>query len=137
MQNGGTITDAVSTQVWSGDAQVHVSIVNWTKAKPTKGPAFLTRQRGDAVDSPWETFELPRINSALSPNIDVSGATRLAANYKPKRCLEGQQPGHKAFVIDDATRQQLIATDPNTSEVLFPILNGDDLISGAYETKPM
>src|SRR5438445_1083558 len=72
VQNGGTITDAVSTQVWSGDAQVHVSIVNWTKAKPTRGPAFLTRQRGDAVDSPWETFELPRINSALSPNIDVS-----------------------------------------------------------------
>ncbi|MGC2414017.1 MAG: DNA methyltransferase [Stellaceae bacterium] len=29
--NGGTITEAVSSQVWSGDAVVHVSIVNWIK----------------------------------------------------------------------------------------------------------
>jgi type II restriction/modification system DNA methylase subunit YeeA len=28
---GGTITEAVSSQVWSGDAVVHVSIVNWIK----------------------------------------------------------------------------------------------------------
>ncbi|MDQ6861886.1 MAG: N-6 DNA methylase [Verrucomicrobiota bacterium] len=135
VQNGGTITDAVSTQVWSGAAQVHVSIVNWTKAKSVKEPAVLTRQRGDAVDSPWETFELPKINSALSPSIDVSGTTRLAANYKPKRCLEGQQPGHKAFVIDEATRAQLAASESKTSEVLFPILNGEDLLSGTYEIK--
>ena len=136
VQNRGTITDAVSTQVWSGAAQVHVSIVNWTKAKPPKGPAVLTRQRGDAVDSPWETFELPKINSALSPNVDVSGAIRLSANYKPKRCLEGQQPGHRAFVIDEATREQLIGADAKTREALFPILNGEDLLTGAYETKP-
>lgn len=30
---GGTIIEAVSTQVWSGDAAVHVSIVNWVKAE--------------------------------------------------------------------------------------------------------
>ena len=122
VQNGGEIVDAISTQVWSGAAQVHVSIVNWTKAKNVKGHAVLTRQRGDAVDSPWETFELPKINSALSPSIDVSGTIRLAANYKPKCCLEGQQPGHKAFVIDEATRSELVASDSKTSEVLFPIL---------------
>ena len=33
VNNGGTITEAVSTQVWSGDAVVHVSIVNWLKGK--------------------------------------------------------------------------------------------------------
>ena len=31
LANGGTITEAVSTQVWSGEAAVHVSIVNWMK----------------------------------------------------------------------------------------------------------
>ena len=31
VNTGGTITEAVSTQVWSGDAVVHVSIVNWIK----------------------------------------------------------------------------------------------------------
>ncbi|HEV2046728.1 MAG TPA: DNA methyltransferase [Chthoniobacterales bacterium] len=136
VQNGGIITDAVSTQVWSGAAQVHVSIVNWTKAKQIDGPARLTRQRGDSVDSPWETFELPKINSALSPSVDVVEARRLEANYKPKRCLEGQQPGHKAFVVDEITRRQLLAADAKTSDVLFPILNGEDLISGAYATRP-
>ncbi len=29
--NAGTITEAVSSQVWSGDAAVHVSLVNWVK----------------------------------------------------------------------------------------------------------
>jgi hypothetical protein len=28
-QNSGIIHDAISSQVWSGDAKVHVSIVNW------------------------------------------------------------------------------------------------------------
>src|SRR5262249_861378 len=31
LDNGGTITEAVATQVWSGEAAVHVSIVNWVK----------------------------------------------------------------------------------------------------------
>src|SRR5450759_4964796 len=29
--NGGTITDAVSSQKWPGEAKVHVSLVNWAK----------------------------------------------------------------------------------------------------------
>jgi hypothetical protein len=34
VQNGGVIYDAVSTQVWSGEANVHVSIVNWHANQP-------------------------------------------------------------------------------------------------------
>ena len=33
-ENGGIIHDAVSTQVWSGEAKVHVSIANWSKQQP-------------------------------------------------------------------------------------------------------
>ena len=33
-QNGGYIHDAVSTQEWSGEASVHVSIANWCKTQP-------------------------------------------------------------------------------------------------------
>src|SRR5947207_13604246 len=61
VDNGGTITDAVSAQVWSGEAAVHVSIGNWTKDSRTKPPYHLSVQRSDSVDSPWATFELPRI----------------------------------------------------------------------------
>src|SRR5712672_22272 len=46
VDNGGTITEAVSTQVWSGEAAVHVSIVNWIKGK-APGKKKLYVQKGD------------------------------------------------------------------------------------------
>ena len=79
-ENQGVITDAVSAQVWSGEAAVHVSIVNWTKDGKTTQPRYLSIQRGDSVDSPWETFELPEINSALSAGEDLSDVGILRAN---------------------------------------------------------
>ena len=140
LKSGGTILDAVSTQDWSGDAQVHVSIVNWIKGPLSTTQQLLlkklTFQRGDSIDSPWETFEVPVINSALSTRIDLTTALHLQANRRPKVCLEGQQPGHKAFCIGEEIRGVLIAKDKKSAEVMFPILNGDDLISGEYETKP-
>ena len=57
VNNNGTITDAVSTQVWLGDAVVHVSIVNWVKGK-TQGKKRLAFQRGDLIDSPFEYYDL-------------------------------------------------------------------------------
>ena len=42
VQNGGAITDAVSTQVWPGEAVVHVSIVNWVKG-PAEGKKLFTQ----------------------------------------------------------------------------------------------
>src|SRR5438552_7921367 len=48
--NGGTITEAVSSEVWSGEAAVHVSIVNWTKGKSSE-PKTLHTQLGDNDDS--------------------------------------------------------------------------------------
>src|SRR5262249_33609256 len=77
--NGGTITDAVSTQVWSGEAVVHVSIVNWIKGK-TNAKKKLAIQRGDDRNSPWETYEQDVINSSLSISTDVSAAARLRTN---------------------------------------------------------
>ncbi len=133
--NGGTITDAISTQVWSGDAAVHVSIVNWLKGETT-APKNLTFQCGDSVDSPWEVHQLPVINSALSLRIDVSGAIRLKANTSPKTCLEGQQPGHTGFCINAAERAAILAKDPGSVAVLHPILNGTDLLTSAYTNEP-
>ncbi|WP_293912429.1 class I SAM-dependent DNA methyltransferase, partial [Deinococcus sp.] len=53
VQHGGTITDAVSTQVWSGDAAVHVSIANWIKGEES-GDKHLAWQVGDHRSSPWQ-----------------------------------------------------------------------------------
>ncbi len=149
VENGGIITEAVSTQVWSGDAAVHVSIVNWLKAAGSTqetgrarfqraasgipagridatreapsasaaGPGAgdgsgkdaetgtleacapiskreggapryrLTFQRGDSVDSPWESHELPGIHPALAIGTDVTGAQVLVVNEKAKKCF--------------------------------------------------
>jgi SAM-dependent methyltransferase len=176
--HGGTITEAVSSQVWSGEAAVHVSIVNWEKTSassnemgsagfqpaasgilPDGGEAedsgaprdrsranrqdagsdgqdaraplrILTFQRGDSVDSPWETFELPVINSSLSAGIDVTAAGPLLANTAPQRCFNGQMIGHPSFLISAETRAEWVARDPRNAEVTFPYLNGDDALSG-------
>jgi type II restriction/modification system DNA methylase subunit YeeA len=84
----GTITEAVSAQVWSGEAQVHVSIVNWIKGE-APGDKTLHIQRGDSVTSPWETYRLPLINASLTAQTDVTKAVRLVANYEPQVCFSG------------------------------------------------
>ncbi|MEL6495046.1 MAG: DNA methyltransferase, partial [Cyanobacteria bacterium J06623_7] len=73
---GGHIHDAISTQVWSGEANVHVSIVNWKYEQPEK--YFLDNQ------------EVSIINSSLQPHIDVSGAKILKANKNT--CFQGVIP---------------------------------------------
>jgi hypothetical protein len=50
--------------------------------------------------------------------------------------LEGQQPGHTGFVIKTAELQRLVKDDTDWREVVFPILNGDDFISGAFQHDP-
>ncbi len=130
VQNGGTITEAVAREVWSGDAAVHVSIVNWVKGN-APGEKKLHVQTGDAVDSPWETFELPEINSSLSVGVDVTSAGPLLANTKPQRCFNGQMIGHSGFLISADERASWVALDLKVAEVTYPYLNGVDALSGA------
>jgi hypothetical protein len=132
--NGGTITDAVATQVWSGDAAVHVSIVNWIKG-PYNGPCELTTQLGDAQDSPWRTESVPRIPSSLSPDADVASARTLAACSRPF-CFEGIQPGHRGFRLTAEDRRRVMHQDPRSRDLLSPYMNGDDLLSGTYIEAP-
>ncbi len=125
----GTITEAVSAQVWSGEAAVHVSIVNWIKGEAV-GDKALHFQRGDSVDSPWETFELPEINSALSNQADVTGAARLTANYEPQVCFSGQVAGHFGFVLASDEAESMIKADPRNRQVIHPFLIGRDMLTG-------
>lgn len=129
--NGGVITDAIGRQVWSGEAKVHVSIVNWVKDGAPASTARLAIQRGDSVSSPWETYELDAINSALSPGLDVSQASALTANEKPQRCFNGQMIGHEAFLVSREQLGEMVRRDPSTRDVTFPYLNGITALTGA------
>lgn len=129
-QNGGTITDAVSTQVWSGDAAVHVSIVNWVKGADV-GKKRLAFQRGDAVDSPFEYHEVDQINSALSLAVDLTSAKTLKVNVNSQACFQGQTHGHKGFLIPRGEAAQLLRAHKEYADALFPFLTADEMIGNA------
>ncbi|QOV21126.1 class I SAM-dependent DNA methyltransferase [Anabaenopsis elenkinii] len=129
VNNGGTITEAVSTQVWSGSAVVHVSIVNWIKGEEL-GVKKLYTQLGDAKDSPWEIVEVEQINSSLSVKLDVSQAKKLAININSGACYQGQTHGHEGFLLTAQEAAIMIRQSKNNAEVIFPYLIADELIGG-------
>lgn len=132
--HGGTITEAVSTQVWPGEAVLHVSIVNWVKGKADH-KKVLWEQAGDDVDSPWRRYELPTINAALSPRCDVTTAKTLACNMEPKTTYQGQTPGStKGFVVSNDLAAAWVKDDSANAAVLFPYLIGDDLLDNPEST---
>jgi hypothetical protein len=145
----GTIIEAVENQPWSGEANVHVSIVNWVKSQaPTLLPktrklwfkvqpspaAKKVRKRGAGPAS--KEYELDvrhceQINSALSDQTDVSLAKALQCNERPQRCFNGQMVGHEGFLLTPEQRGMMLRNDPNSAEVIFPYLNGLDALTGA------
>ena len=128
VSTGGTITEAVSTQVWSGDAVVHVSIVNWVRGE-SEGAKLLALQNGDNIDSPWEVYEVPRINAALSPLTDVTSAKSIAANSRSKSCFQGQTHGDSGFLLSRSQRDAMLIHEPQLVQVIHPYLTGEDVIS--------
>jgi hypothetical protein len=133
VKSGGTITEAVSSQVWQGEAVVHVSIVNWLKGA-AGGKKLLYTQLGDKKDSPWEKVSLSRINSALSTGVDVTQAIALNANSSSELCMQGQTQGHDGFLVTPAQARAFIAKQAEAAEILRPYLIGDDLLD--YPAKP-
>jgi hypothetical protein len=144
----GTIVEAVENQPWSGEANVHVSIVNWTK---TQDPALLPQHRklwfkveptaGNNIprkkssvpaskDFQLSYRDVEHISSALSDQTDVTGAARLQCNYEPQVCFNGQMLGHQGFVLSEREALEFFKTDPRNREVVHPCLIGRDMLSG-------
>lgn len=128
VSTGGTITEAVSSQVWSGDAAVHVSIVNWVKGTEI-GLKKLFRQTGDHIESPWTVDEVERIGAALSGKFDVTQAADLRANKASDTCDQGQTHGHEGFLLSPAEAKDMIKANRLNLEVIKPYLIGDDFLS--------
>ena len=132
--NGGVITDAVSTQVWSGEANVSVSIVNWTKGKYS-GEKTLSTQTGNTVKSPFVYEHPDNISSALKTSCDVKDAFDLKANKAKGFCYQGQTHGHEGFLIKDLNAARKFLKEEQNKDVLFPFLIGDCLVA-AYNSQP-
>ncbi|GAP95041.1 DNA methyltransferase [Leptolyngbya sp. NIES-2104] len=110
-QNGGQIHTAISTQPWSGEAKVHVSIVNWSKQQPQK-----YRLDGQVVS---------HITSSLTAETNVSNAVRLQANLG--QCFQGVIPVGKDFLITQEQAEQWIKADLKNVEVLKRFSSGENL----------
>jgi hypothetical protein len=125
--NSGTITAAVSTQIWSGDAAVHVSIISWIKGD-APGEKKLYTQEGDDPNSPYKLEIVEYITSSLSSCFDVTEAKFIAANKSPKVAFVGQYPFNAGFLLTPAEAQQMLGKYPDHREVIFPYMIGRDLI---------
>lgn len=132
VENGGTILDSVSTEVWSGDAAVYVSIATWKKGEE-KRKKTLTFQVGDSKDSPYEDYELDEINSALSLS-DVTKAKKLRCNSQSTACYQGQTHGNKYFLLTKEEAKEYLK-DKKNEQVIHPYLIGEELL-GQYQSQP-
>jgi len=144
----GTIIEAVENQPWSGEANVNVSIANWVKSKdptllrktrklwhkvdPTSAARKLRKPGGSAAAKNYELNlrECDQITSALSCDADVSEAKTLECNLDPPISFNGQMLGHESFLLTAEQRAQMLTVDPKSSQVIFPYLNGEEMLTG-------
>lgn len=133
--NSGVIYDAIQSMPWSGEANVDVSIVNWTKAAPPFSPKRLHKFRGknEAGEYTFEQLDLPIISSSLSELTDVSSAKLLNANRNPKRVFQGQTTGHnEGFVLSPEEARSFMADSSRNMQVVFPYLRGNDMLTNRF-----
>ncbi len=114
--NGGHIHEAISTQPWSGEANVHVSIVNWSKIEP--------------VSYYLDNHSVSQINSSLTTTVDISKAVRLLANKNIS--FQGVIPVGKGFYIKSEQAEKWIENDLKNKEVLKLSSSAGDLTDDPY-----
>ncbi len=115
-QNRGYIYEAISTQPWSGEAKVHVSLVNWSKQAPQS--CYLDNK------------PVARINSSLTAATDVLSAVRLKANLN--QCFQGACPVGKGFIVTEEQVNKWIQADPKNREVLKLFSMGANLAKNPH-----
>lgn len=118
-QNGGCIYDVISTQPWSGEAKVHISIINWLKTSETNE---LTYRIDHKI--------VPNITSSLKAEVDVSQAVRLKANLN--LCFQGVIPVGKGFLVTESQVNKWIQSDPKNCEVLKLFSMGANLAQNPH-----
>ncbi len=114
--NGGHIHEAISTQPWSGEANVHVSIVNWSKVEP--------------VSYYLDNHQVSQINSSLTTTVDISKAVRLLANKNIS--FQGVIPVGKGFYIKSEQAEKWIENDLKNKEVLKLSSSASDLTDNPH-----
>jgi len=116
VENGGVITDAISSQKWPGDAVVEVSIVNWVQ-QPDFTPERLM----------LDNVEVEGIDTALRDStIPIADVPVIPANRG--FAFQGVIPRGSGFVLDQDEGEALLARDHALyADVVRPYLSGQDI----------
>lgn len=124
VDNDGVIFEAVSSMPWSGDAVVHVSIVNWIK-----GSEHAPETKVLWLNNGQLRLETESISPTLRAVTDVRNAAVLPQNQIPKRIFQGQTAGHvEAFRLSKDEAAELINKDPGSAAFVHPVLGGRVLL---------
>jgi hypothetical protein len=119
IDQGGHICNAISTQPWSGDAKVHVSIVNWS----------LVKSDNCSLDG----AQVKQINSSLTSTVDATKAPRLKANLGV--AFQGVIPvGVDGFTLAPEHAMLWMTEHDEGKEILKPFLTADDLTDSPLAT---
>lgn len=121
VENGGVITDAVSTQPWSGEAKVHVSIVCWQR-EPISTKEF--RLDGNQVSG---------ITPSLTSGLVHRKPQILTANKGV--AFIGNVVNGEGFLITKDEAETMLRADSKNEIVVKRYLTGDDLV-GTVERLP-
>jgi len=113
-ESGGVITNAVSSQKWPGEANVHVSIVNWVRGSVPQPPYMLN---GEEV-------------SGITPGLRAGSASELGEHLamNANHQFFGVVPGGSGFILS-AAEAELLRSEPGADydEVIRPYLVGADI----------
>jgi hypothetical protein len=122
VNNGGIITDAVSTQKWPGEAKVHVSLINWIKQPSTQPSTYiLDGQPVRAISAELRTAER-----------STGTARRLRANMG--KAFEGPSPKAKGFVIQPDEAERLLSLPGTYADVVRPYLGSADVARDVHQS---
>ncbi|MGG5753246.1 DNA methyltransferase [Zafaria sp. Z1313] len=112
---GAVITDAVASQIWPGEAAVHVSLVNWVK-NPTVPPRAFVLDKQPASG----------ITSALREGATRIVAAKLVGNVG--LAFQGCIPVGKGFILGDEEAESLRRRrDADYQDVIKRFLGSDEL----------
>jgi hypothetical protein len=119
--HGGVITSAISTEVWPGDANVHVSIVNWVKDPQVSPSEYVLDDR-----------RVSGITTSLREGDGSPSPEALPANAG--RAFQGPIPVGEGFVLTpDEARDVLADGRAPYERVIRPYLIGDDIANEPHQ----
>ncbi|BAU13564.1 DNA modification methyltransferase related protein [Leptolyngbya sp. NIES-3755] len=113
VEKGGQIHNAISTQPWSGEANVHVSMVNWARKSPQK---YVL-----------DKAEVDFISTSLKCELSVISAFQLGANKQIS--FQACELGSKGFIVSETQAKCWISQDLKNVQVLKPMVDGRSLVN--------